>query len=144
MDTINSWLESFPYHEAKARVETLQSKKIEIDSELMRLMQFIQLYEQEHPSVRAGRASEGPKQEGEPVRTLRQALLTVMDGVTPMRLSDVRLMLVKRGWLSDSDKDYHRLQMMASNMVKAGQLKRPEQGLYVTANGSRQEAIPMR
>jgi hypothetical protein len=68
-----------------------------------------------------------------------------MDGTPPTRLSDVRDTLVKRGWLTDSDKDYHRLQMMASNMVKAGQLRRPEQGLYVAANGStRQEAIPMR
>src|SRR5438309_1604939 len=110
MDTINNWIEAFPYREAKARVDTLQAKKIEIDSELMRLMQFIQLYEQEHPGVRnSGRVVEQAKDEVEPVRNLRQAVLRVIDDTTPRRLSDVRDTMVERGWLSDSDKDYHRL-----------------------------------
>src|SRR3989442_1784086 len=114
MDNVNAWLQSFPYREAVTRVKTLLVKKQEIDTELMRLQQYINLYEMEHPTLRTGKAEPEPSSapETEAVPTLRQALLRVMDGSTPRRLSDVRETLVKRGWLSESDKDYHRLQMM--------------------------------
>src|SRR5947209_7692555 len=125
MDNITTWLESFPYRDARARYTVLQAKKQEIDAELMRLMQFIALYEQEHPNVAGRKQPEQPTDEVAPVRSLRDGIVRVIDGGHGMKLSELRDALVTRGWLTNSKNDYHRLQMTASNMVRAGQLKRP-------------------
>jgi hypothetical protein len=135
MDNINAWLESFPYRDAQTRLKALQVKKQEIDAELMRLMQLVAVYEHEHRPSRT--QPEQPTEEVEPVRSLRLAIARVMrDSDRGMRLSELRDVLVERGWLTNTKNDYHRLQMAASNMVKAAQLKRPEQGLYIQANGA--------
>lgn len=72
-------------------------------------------------------------QNGESKPTLRQAITLVLENKGPgsaMRLRDIGDELVRRGWLGQSERDNHRLQMMASDMKKKDQLERPGYGLY--------------
>ena len=78
---------------------------------------------------------------------LRQAILSVMnekpEGMV-VRLSELSEDLQERGWLAESKKETHRLQMMASTLVKENKLSRPAKGYYQLAsgNGAAQDALP--
>jgi len=76
-------------------------------------------------------------------QTLLAGIVRVIDGGHGMKLSELRDALVTRGWLTNSKNDYHRLQMTASNMVRAGQLKRPAQGLYMQGAARSQGSLTM-
>jgi hypothetical protein len=79
-----------------------------------------------------------PSPVSEEIPPLRQAVLSVMnekrDG-TGVRLAELSADLRERGWLSDTKKDAHRLQMMASTLVKENKLFRPAKGVYQLASG---------
>jgi hypothetical protein len=81
------------------------------------------------------------------VPPLRQAILAVMNAKpqgTSVRLAELSADLQERGWLTDSKNDNHRLQMMASTLVKENKLSRPTKGYYQLASGSGavQDALP--
>jgi hypothetical protein len=70
---------------------------------------------------------------------LRRAITVVMNEKpegTTVRLPELSADLQERGWLTDSKKDMHRLQMMASTLVKEKKLSRPQKGYYQLASGS--------
>jgi hypothetical protein len=76
---------------------------------------------------------------GSDIPPLRRAILAVMNGRpegTTVRLPELSADLQERGWLTDSKKDMHRLQMMASTLVKENKLFRPAKGYYQLASGS--------
>jgi hypothetical protein len=75
----------------------------------------------------------------EDIPPLRQAILSVMNEKregTGVRLAELSADLQERGWLSDSKNDNHRLQMMASTLVKENKLFRPAKGVYQLASGN--------
>jgi len=91
-----------------------------------------------------GASHEEPSKEIPP---LRRALTVVMNEKpegTTVRLPELSADLQERGWLTDSKKDMHRLQMMASTLVKENKLFRPAKGYYQLASGSgaSQDALP--
>jgi hypothetical protein len=91
-----------------------------------------------------GATHEEPSKEIPP---LRRALTVVMNEKpegTTVRLPELSADLQERGWLTDSKKDMHRLQMMASTLVKENKLFRPAKGYYQLASGSgaSQDALP--
>jgi hypothetical protein len=74
--------------------------------------------------------------------TLRRAILLVLQDRPAgyrTKLAEVRGRLIERGWLTDSKSDAHRLQMMASDMTKRGQLERPSKGWYRLPSAPREE-----
>jgi len=78
---------------------------------------------------------------------LRQAVLSVMTEKPKglgIRLTELSKDLQERGWLTDSKKDHHRLQMMGSTLVKEKKLSRPAKGYYELASESdaAQDALP--
>jgi hypothetical protein len=78
---------------------------------------------------------------------LRKAVLSVMTEKPQglgIRLTELNKDLQERGWLTDSKKDHHRLQMMASTLVKENKLSRPAKGYYELASESEaaQAALP--
>lgn len=84
---------------------------------------------------------------GKDVPPLRKAILSVMTEKPEgqrVRLPELSKDLQERGWLTDSKKDHHRLQMMASTLVKERKLSRPAKGFYELASESEtsQVALP--
>lgn len=81
----------------------------------------------------------GVPDEATEIPPLRRALIVVMNEKpegTTARLPELSADLQERGWLTDSKKDMHRLQMMASTLVKENKLFRPAKGYYQLASGS--------
>ena len=65
--------------------------------------------------------------------TTRQAILDtiIQDPARAWKLSEIRDAMVDHGWLTQDDPSgAHRVQMVASNMVRRGELVRPEFGYY--------------
>ena len=65
--------------------------------------------------------------------TLRAAIRSILEdaGGYPLKLSEIRDRLLANGWVSDDENGAHRIQMMASDMARKGQLVRPKTGFYV-------------
>ncbi len=92
-----------------------------------------------------GQATNGTP--GKEIPPLRKAVLSVMTEKPQglgIRLTELNKDLQERGWLTDSKKDHHRLQMMASTLVKENKLSRPAKGYYELASESEagQAALP--
>ena len=125
MRQIESILGSITLEEAEAEKRRLESELHQTQAEIEKLSALIQLKRQ----VAAGANGTG----GGGIPTLRQAVIAGMNEWQPgsfVRLAQLRERLVARGWISNSKSDSHRLQVMASDMVRKGQLLRPETGTY--------------
>jgi len=91
-----------------------------------------------------GASHEEPPKEIPPLRRAITVVMNEKPEGTTVRLPELSADLQERGWLTDSKKDMHRLQMMASTLVKENKLFRPAKGYYQLASGSgaSQDALP--
>ena len=80
-------------------------------------------------------AQTGTNGHSAPVPSKREAALAVLAEIgVPMKLSEIRDEMIRRGWLAPDEKAAHALQMMLSTLVKEGKVDRPAYGVYRLTN----------
>lgn len=126
-DQVQQLLGSVTADNARERIAQLDTEIEERKLERQKWFALLSLKQQ------LGESPNGASPEAASVPTLRRAIFAVMNQWpigSEIPLSALRAHLVKREWLTPERKDAHRLQMMASDMVKRGQLGRPRKGFY--------------
>jgi hypothetical protein len=139
-DQVQQLLGSVSASEAEARIAQLA---VEIQDKQAEQQKWYSLLALKQQLGVANTAASG-SQDNKP--TLRQAITISLEARAfgdVVALAALRDDLVRRGWLTSSESDYHRLQMMASAMARKGQLERPTKGRYrlASSNGSAGESL---
>jgi hypothetical protein len=135
-DALLSWLDAFPTTALERRLGTLLLQRRELDVEIRFLQAQLFRYRQYLEDLRPGSTQESPaaggRVGGKPYPAKRLAVLRLLSESPgrALRLSDIRSALVHRGWLEDSDKARHALQVALLGMAKRGELEKPRTGFY--------------
>jgi hypothetical protein len=137
-EALMEWLDGFPAKRVERRLTELLARRRELDVEirflqtqLVRWRDYLaELRGEERPQVAPPQATSRTEQREYP--TKRQAVLRLLseNPRRPWKLSEMRETLVKRGWLEDSGRAAHALQVTVLKMAKAGQIEKPEVGVY--------------
>jgi hypothetical protein len=141
-DALLTWIEAFPTKELETRLTTLLKLRRQLDMEIRFLQAQVLRYRQYLEDLRPDtaqpdqsgaegetRAATTTDQRHPPKRMAVLRLLSETPGRT-WRLADIRKTLVERGWLEDSDRARHALQVALLGMAKRGELEKPRTGFY--------------
>jgi hypothetical protein len=127
-DEIQGLLSSVTEQEARKHIEDIEKQIGELQEERSKWGSLLILKNQlgeVTSAVDNGGGTETP--------TMREAIRRVLEDQPSgyaMKLAQIGKAIVERGWMEDIAKDWHRLQMMASNMKRQNQLERPKMGFY--------------
>jgi hypothetical protein len=131
-----AWVDDFPRERVAAAIARVENR-------LAKWRQALAIYDAMHSEngsepTRWSAAAAAPDPTNsliplpERTPTKAQAVTTVMrtSPHTTWKLDDLRRALVAHGWIEDTKRASHGLQVVTSTMVQRGQLERPEKGFY--------------
>ena len=141
-EALLQWLDSFPRAKIEHRLGLLLTQRRELDQEIRflqgQLVRYRQYLEDLAPPTADARPAPELATEQRQFPPKRLAVLRLL-GEAPgraWRLADIRQTLINRGWLEDSDRARHALQVTLLAMAKRGELEKPATGFYRMANGN--------
>jgi hypothetical protein len=150
-EALLNWLEAFPTKELERRLSYLLKERRDLDVEIRflqtQLVRFRQYLEDLKPGTAEAALMDAGSHPGARQRPQhppkRMAVLRFLSE-TPgraWRLADIKVALTKRGWLEDSDRARHALQVTVLGMAKRGEIEKPRTGFYrLATDGSADEA----
>lgn len=155
-EALLDWLDAFPTERIERRLSALLTQRRSLDVEIRFLQAQLVRYRQYLEDLRPGTltaSEDGRRQNGESDATTGQpqmppkrlAVLRLL-AETPgraWRLAEVRQALIERGWLEDSDRASHALQVTLLGMAQRGELNKPRTGFYRIPTDETAEQIGM-
>jgi hypothetical protein len=130
-EAVQRWYESFPEAAVTEQIAILEGRKADIERELSVLHAEMDRYRR---YGQRGRLPVDAERNGEPrPTTRREAVRAIMSEAPghPFKLAEVRLQMIRRGFMPDTENAGVGLQMVMASMAKRGELQRPEKGYYV-------------
>lgn len=130
---VDEWVRAFPHERLRKARKALLVQRAELDSKIDELDRRLAVYE----SLRVP-ASNG-KRDPEPVAPSRRRVtprraafyrILEQDSEREIPLGEIKDRLVALGHMEDTERERHSLQVMASKMVKRGEVQRPRDGFY--------------
>ena len=147
-EALLDWIDAFPTKQLERRLAALLMQRRDLDVEIRFLQNQLLRYRQYLEDLRPGEAgapatpsrSRDAGQRTTDARPAKRLAVLRLLSETPgrtWRLSDLRDELTKRGWLEDSDKARHALQVTMLSMAKRGEIEKPRTGFYrIATDGS--------
>ena len=158
-ESLLRWLESFPRQQIERRLAGLVSQRRDLDIEIRFLQNQLVRYREYLADLQPGHPDAAPRQsavaqtgtvgarpDASPAYPPKRLAVTRLLAERPSyswKLSEIRDALVERGWLEDSEKARHALQVVILKMAKSGEVGKPDTGIYTyRPRGSQQVTLP--